>query len=116
MIKHNEMVAVLSKPGEDIRNSLTADDCHNFHMAMGISGEAGEILDAIKKHVIYRKPLDLDNVIEELGDLEFFMEGLRQRLGITREQTLAANILKLGKRYESFNYSNEAAIQRVDKQ
>ncbi len=84
-------------------------------MAIGISGEAGELLDAIKKQVIYRKPLDRENVLEELGDLEFYMEGIRQGLGITREQCLAANIAKLGKRYEGMRYTDTAAQERADK-
>ena len=56
-------------------------------MVVGVSGEAGELLDAVKKAVIYRKPLDLENVIEELGDLEFYMEGLRQGLEIWTKQS-----------------------------
>ena len=44
--------------------------------------------------------IDRENVIEELGDLEFYMEGVRQNLGITREETLNHNIQKLSKRYE----------------
>ena len=84
-------------------------------MAVGISGEAGELLDAIKKAAIYQKPVDRQNVIEELGDLEFYMEGLRQGLGITRKETIQGNIDKLSKRYEGFKYSNEAAQNRADK-
>ena len=84
-------------------------------MAMGVSGESGELLDAIKKATIYRKPIDMDNVIEELGDLEFYMEGLRQGLGITREQTLEANIKKLSVRYASLSYSDQQAQDRADK-
>ena len=99
MIQHQEMVRALCKPGADIKSELTPTDCHLIHMAIGLSGEAGELLDAIKKPTIYRKPLDPDNVIEELGDLEFYMEGLRQALGITRQQTLEHNIAKLSKRY-----------------
>lgn len=85
-------------------------------MTMGISGEAGELLDAIKKGVIYRKPLDRENIIEELGDIEFYLEGLRQQLHISREETLLANINKLSKRYEKLSYSNDAAQTRADKQ
>lgn len=114
-ISHSDMVNALAKPGEQIAEEITADDAHIMHMAIGISGEAGELLDAIKKQVIYRKELDRENVIEELGDLEFYMEGLRQGLGITREQCLQANIDKLGTRYKNFKYSNQKAQDRADK-
>lgn len=110
-----DMVKGLAKPGEAIVDSLTPEKAHQLHMAVGISGEAGELLDAIKKSVIYNKPLDRENVIEELGDLEFYMEGLRQGLGITRRETIQANAAKLNKRYEQ-GYSDKAAQERADKQ
>jgi NTP pyrophosphatase (non-canonical NTP hydrolase) len=116
MIKHHEMVKALAKSGEQIAAEINADDAHLMHMAIGISGEAGELLDAIKKQVIYRKPLDRENVLEELGDLEFYMEGIRQGLGITREQCLEANIAKLSRRYEGMKYTDDAAQERADKQ
>lgn len=115
MIKHNEMVAALAKPGSDIIASLSADNAHLLHMAVGVSGEAGELLDAIKKGAIYNKPLNRENIIEELGDIEFYMEGLRQGLGITREETIEANIAKLGVRYSSGTYSDKQAQERADK-
>ena len=114
-ITHSEMVATCVKDGETILAEMTADEAHLMHMAIGISGEAGELLDAVKKQVIYRKPLDMENVIEELGDLEFYMEGVRQAVGLTREQCLEANITKLGKRYEGLKYSDAAAQNRTDK-
>lgn len=112
---HSEMVQALAKSGELILSELTAQDAYNLHMIIGISGEAGEIGDCVKKAIIYRKPIDMDNLIEELGDLEFYMEGLRQSFGITRSQTLSHNIAKLSKRYEGLKFTNEAAQLRADK-
>lgn len=114
-ISHTDMVATLAKDGGLILAEMNPKQMHALHMAVGISGESGELLDAVKKVAIYQKSIDMENVIEELGDLEFYMEGLRQGLGITREQTLDANIAKLAKRYEGFKYSNEAAQARADK-
>lgn len=108
------MVAALVKPGQQIIDSLTPEKADLWHMATGVAGEAGELLDAIKKHVVYNKELDRTNVIEELGDLEFYMEKLRQNLGITREETIIVNIEKLGKRYAN-GYSDQAAQARADK-
>lgn len=116
---HYDMVAKLAKNGDTIKKEMTGDEAHLIHMCMGISGEAGELLDAIKKHVMYRKDLDLENVIEELGDLEFYMCGLRQGLGIDRNQCLDHNINKLSKgekaRYKD-GYTDQAAQDRADKQ
>ena len=114
-IFYTGMVKALAKPGADIVATLTAEDAHQLHMAVGIAGEAGELLDAVKKAAIYRKPIDRENVVEELGDLEFYMEGLRQGLGITREEVIKANVAKLSKRYAGLSYSDSAAQQRADK-
>lgn len=95
--------------------ALGSDEQDMIHMMMGITGEAGELMDAIKKHTIYGKPLDLENVIEELGDLEFYMAGLRQILSIKRDHVLESNFLKLKQRYKSGSYSDAAAIARADK-
>ncbi len=114
-IKFEEMVATLCKDGAEIKQEISPLQAHLLHMAVGVSGESGELLDAVKKHVVYQKPLDRANVLEELGDLEFYMEGLRSAVGITRQETLDANMKKLGKRYEGFKYSNEAAQTRADK-
>ena len=113
---HRQTVAALIKPGVEIQKSVSAHDLALVHAVMGISGEAGELLDAVKKAVIYQKPLDIDNVIEELGDIEFYMEELRRQICITRETTLSRNIMKLRKRYPDGEYSDEDAQARADKQ
>jgi NTP pyrophosphatase (non-canonical NTP hydrolase) len=114
-IEYSDMVRVLAKDGNEIAENMSGEEAHLLHMAVGVSGEAGELIDAVKKAVIYRKPLDRENVIEELGDIEFYLEGLRQGVGVTREETLNANKAKLGKRYEGFKYSDNAAQTRADK-
>ena len=115
-VAHPDMVEMLCKPGVDIIAGLNPSKAHTLHMAVGVSGEAGELLDAIKKFAIYGKPIDRENVVEELGDLEFYMEGLRSAFNITRSETLTANKLKLlGKRYANGTYTDQQAIDRADK-
>lgn len=114
--EHSQMVRRLVKPGDEIRATLTPAKCHLLHMAIGISGEAGELLDTVKKHVIYNKELDENNLIEELGDLEFYMQGMREALEVSRKETLRANYVKLGVRYKGHTYSDTAAQTRADKQ
>lgn len=116
MSQYEKMVKSLCKDGDTIASELTGQDAHLTHMAMGVAGEAGELLDAIKKHVVYRKPLDIENVIEELGDLEFFMAGIRMALDISRDATINYNMAKLSKRYQSATYSDQSAQTRADKE
>lgn len=113
--EHRKMVRALCKDGATICYELLPGEAHAWHMATGVCGEAGELIDAIKKWVVYRKPIDLENVIEELGDLEFYTAGIRQGLGITRETVLKANMEKLAKRYEGYKYSDQRAQERKDK-
>ena len=114
---YEQMVDDLAKPGQAIVDGMNAKAAHILHMSIGIAGEAGELLDAIKKHVIYGKDLDVENVIEELGDLEFYMEGLRAALYLSRKEILMANKVKLlGKRYASGTYSDDQAKGRADKE
>ena len=123
--EHKNMVTKLVKPGATILEGLTPDRTNLLHMAIGIVGEGGEVIDAAKRVAIYGKGLTpdlLENLTEELGDLEFYMEGLRQEIGVTREETLQHNIAKLDKgtkdkkaRYAD-GYSDEAAIDRADKE
>lgn len=112
---HAELVENLMKPGEKIVDTLVPAEADAAHMALGIAGEAGELVDMIKKMVIYGKIIPMKEVIEEMGDLEFYLEGLRQTLCITREEVLEANINKLQKRYSSGSYSDNQANARADK-
>lgn len=114
-LAHTDMVGQLKKPGADILAKLQPAEADALHMAIGVCGEAGELADAIKRWAIYRKDLDIHNVVEELGDLEFFLEGIRQIVGVTRETTLRHNMYKLGVRYDGHNYSDAAAQARADK-
>lgn len=86
-----------------------------MHAAIGITGEGGELLDATKKLWVYGKALDRANAIEELGDLEFYMQAYRALLGVTRQEVLEANVAKLLKRYPT-GYTDALAIARKDKQ
>jgi len=112
--EYSEFTASKAKDHLAISTSINAMSAGLIHYAMGIASEAGEVVDAVKKHAIYRKPLDVDNIIEELGDLEWFMDRLRKTLGISRDLVLYKNMEKLNKRYQK-EYSDEAAQARADK-
>lgn len=48
IVNYAEMVEALAKRGEDSQAGLTPGKSHLLHMAVGVSGESGELLDAIK--------------------------------------------------------------------
>jgi NTP pyrophosphatase (non-canonical NTP hydrolase) len=84
-IKHNEMVRALAKDGWLIKNEMSGQDCHLLHMALGFVGEVAELQEPFEDYCDL-KPLDVENVVEELGDMEFYLEGLRQGIGIEYQQ------------------------------
>ena len=112
---YQQFVNTIVKPGDEIIRQLTPQQAHLLHMAVGVSGEAGELLDAIKKHCVYQKQINMENVIEEAGDILFYLTGLLNDLNISVEDCVKANIDKLSKRYPAGSYSNAAAIARADK-
>lgn len=85
------------------------------HIALGLAGEAGELGDAIKKEYIYGKKRDIDNVIEELGDIEWYLQAAYTHYGLDRHGVIQANATKLEVRYAGLVYSDEAAQARADK-
>lgn len=95
--------------------TLTPQQAELLHAAIGIAGEAGELLDTVRKHVFDGQPLDRDNVIEELGDLEFYMMAAMMNIGVLRPHLQELNMAKLSRRYES-GYSDQQAHDRKDKQ
>lgn len=85
-----------------------------IHAAMGLSSDAGEFVDAVKKHAIYGKELDWNNYVEELGDCLWFI-ALACHVGhLDMSEVMARNISKLALRYPE-KYTDETAIARADK-
>lgn len=70
-----------------------------LHAAVGIAGEAGEILDLIKKTAFTDRVLDQADLIKELGDVEFYLQALRNQIGVSRDRILDANVEKLNNRH-----------------
>lgn len=100
----------------DLFKPMNNDAEYMMHAAIGIAGEGGELLDACKKHWVYGKPIDRVNVIEELGDTLFYVQAMANKLGISIDDILRHNVLKLRARYGGTKYSDAAAIARKDKQ
>jgi len=82
-----------------------------LHAGMGLSTEAGEFLDSLKKHIFYGKPLDKINLAEELGDLFWYCAIVADELGVEFEQIMERNIEKLKARYGD-RFNEERAEKR----
>ena len=95
---------------------MTVGDFNHLHAALGIAGEAGEIVDVIKKHVIYGKREVGAELIEEMGDLFWYLAILCRGYGIDFRQIMYTNIEKLKERYPDGKWTAEDALAKRDKQ
>lgn len=104
-------------PG-DLANAfhlLTDSQAHLLHMAVGVAGEATELLNAICQHVFLGKELDAENVTEEGGDITFYLQGILNEMLLSFADIMLHNRVKLlGKRFPN-GYSDKAAQDRADK-
>lgn len=80
-------------------NNEMTPELNQFHAALGVTSEAGEIADIIKASLVYKKPFDLIHFVEELGDLSWFQALAIKNVGLTLEIIQKANIAKLSCRY-----------------
>lgn len=91
------------------------------HAAIGLAGEAGEAADAVKRDIIYNHTHTPEGktireaLIEELGDLSFYMQATMQLYEITGQEVIQHNAVKLAERYKKLEYSDKAAAERADK-
>jgi NTP pyrophosphatase (non-canonical NTP hydrolase) len=106
-IRYDVFVEKLFKKGSPAEERM--------HAALGICGEAGELADAIKKEVVYNREPDRKNIVEELGDLKFYIRKVQNLYDITDQEIDDKNADKLSIRYAGLEYSDEKANARADK-
>lgn len=99
---------------EDTVSALYEPNLRLVHGAIGMYGEAGELLEAMSKQLLSGQ-LDLVNVAEETADSDWYKNLIHSETGITEEQSRAAVISKLTNkltgRYKD-GFTNEAALDR----
>lgn len=87
-----------------------------LHAAIGINTEAGELLDTLKKHLWYGKEIDEVNLIEEVGDLCWYVEVLLDALNASMDNVRRLNIDKLKRRYPTKFTEKDALIRNLEKE
>ena len=87
----------------------------NLCSLLMLSVAAADLYGSLKPHLFYNKPLDLSVVTFRAAKFRETLSGVYLMLSISEAEAKAANIEKLGKRYEGFKYSNASAVARADK-
>ena len=78
---------------------------------MGLSGESGEAIDIVKKHLAQGHKLDRENLAKELGDVAWYLAETAYALDYDLESIFQMNLDKLAKRYPH-GFEKEKSIDR----
>ena len=78
---------------------------------MGLCGESGEAIDIVKKHLAQGHDLNKKHLIEELGDIAWYLAETAYALDISLEEVLKINIEKLKNRYPN-GFDTQKSIDR----
>ncbi len=77
-----------------------------FLAAMGLCGEAGEVSELLKKHLLHGDELNRDELVKELGDVLWYFFHTLNTFDLTFTEVVERNIVKLCNRYPK-NYGPE---------
>ena len=112
----SDFAALLSRLTE-LEVTHDADVPRLLTAALGISAEAGELVEIIKKILLQGKSYNEDNVIhmkKEAGDVLWYLSQLCIALDTTFEELMEINYQKLSARYPEGTFSVYKSENRVE--
>ena len=112
----SDFAALLTRLTE-LEASADADVPRLMTAAFGISAEAGEFTEVIKKIFLQGKPYNEDNVFHlkrELGDICWYIAQACMALDTTFEEVLQMNYEKLSARYPEGTFDLFRSENRVE--
>ncbi|MCL4344078.1 MAG: nucleoside triphosphate pyrophosphohydrolase family protein [Nitrososphaerota archaeon] len=66
-----------------------------YYLTLGLTGEAGEVANKIKKEIRDNEPVNKDEIKGELGDVLWYLSELALTYGIGLDDVARSNIEKL---------------------
>ena len=91
-----------SEYARDAGRTITPDQDNEerkLNAALGLAGEAGEVVELIKKARFHGKPYDTEAIKKELGDVLWYVNQMAHAHGLSLEEIAQANVAKLRARY-----------------
>lgn len=82
---------------------------------LGLTGEAGEVADIVKKVVFHGMDYNdeiKDKLIEELGDVMWYVAFAANTLDCTIDEIIDINVEKLNARYKTGKFSKEEFMEK----
>lgn len=103
---------------EVLRTAPKLNSAENFeanlnHAAMGLAGECGEVVDLIKKHQHHGVELNREKILQEAGDVFWYLQYLCLVLGVQLDDIAIQNVRKLRLRYQN-GFNTKDSIERKD--
>ena len=89
------------------------DEMKNY--CLGISSEAGELVGHIKHVIFHKHELNEANVVEEMGDILWYVTALAGVLSLSLSEIMEYNLIKLRKRYPE-GFDPEKSINRTEEE
>ena len=118
---------VTSEPSKDFAKLLArmteleatgdADLPHLLTAALGLTAEAGEFTEVVKKIILQGKPYNEENVFHmkrELGDICWYIAQACMALDTTFDEIIEMNVDKLKARYPGGNFDVHKSENRVE--
>lgn len=84
---------------------------HITNAALGLTGEAGEVAEIVKKAMFQGHCLNQDKIAEELGDVMFYVAYMADTIGMTLDQIMSQNVTKRRNRYPD-GFSVQKSVNR----
>ena len=91
---------------------LYSDQARLAIAGLGLAGEAGEVVDYLKKVVGHGHKLDRDKLVKELGDVLWYVAEICSAINADMSDVAQQNIDKLKARYPD-GFSSERSINRA---
>ena len=89
---YQQLAARTIRPGRPPEQALA-------NWALGLTGEAGEVAEHVKKHLFHGGTLDRTAVVKELGDILWYVAAMAGAVGVSLDEVGETNIEKLRRRY-----------------
>lgn len=92
-------------------NDVKAQTSKLLNASLGLNGESGEFADAVKKCVYQGHELDRGHLVEELGDVMWYVAYACDALECDLGEVVEANVEKLRRRYPE-GFSADKSVNR----
>ena len=109
-----EPLATKQEYAEEVLRTYAGEDTWKDKLtlgSLGLAGESGEVIDAIKKWLYAGHGIDPLHLLEEIGDVLWYLALMCTAFGWSLDDAIAANIRKLRNRFPD-GFDPERSINR----